>query len=49
MSVQPLLTTVDCAVTGSSPGTPDDPTCPLLPIFCDAIFPIVESLVGPGG
>jgi hypothetical protein len=41
---------VDSAVTGSSPGTPDDPNCPLLPIFCETmIFSIVESLVGPGG
>jgi hypothetical protein len=28
---------VDYAVTGSSPGTPDDPKCPLLPIFCDTM------------
>jgi hypothetical protein len=40
---------VDCAVTGSNTGTPDDPKCPLLPIFQDAIFPIVEKLVGLNG
>jgi hypothetical protein len=30
-------------------GTPDNPECPLLPIFGDTIFPKVEALVGPGG
>ena len=40
---------VDCAVTGSSPGTPSDPKCPLLPIFQNIIFPRIESMVGPGG
>jgi hypothetical protein len=40
---------VDCAVTGSSPGTPNDPKCPLLPIFFNIIFPRVEQMVGVGG
>ena len=40
---------VDCAVTGSSEGTPDNPKCALLPIFLNIIFPRVQELVGPGG
>ena len=40
---------VDCAVTGSNEGTPDNPKCPLLPIFRNIIFPRVEELVGSGG
>ena len=40
---------VDCAVTGSSCGTPMDPKKPLLPEFENNIFKRVETLVGPGG
>ena len=40
---------VDCAVTGSNNGSVDDPKCPLLPIFKDIIFPMVEAMVAPSG
>ena len=40
---------VDCAVTGSTHGSLADPKCPLLPIFKETIFAMVEKLVGPGG
>jgi len=40
---------VDCAVTGSSLGTPDDPKFPLKEYFRRTIFPIVDELVSPGG
>ena len=35
---------VNCAVTGSSEGTVNDPKCPLLPIFCDCIFKKIEKI-----
>lgn len=40
---------VDCAVTGSDPGTADNPKFPLVAVFRDYIFPKVNQLVGPGG
>jgi hypothetical protein len=40
---------VDCAVTGTTLGTPDDPKFPLKPLFERHIFPKVEGLVAPGG
>jgi hypothetical protein len=40
---------VDCAVTGSTSGTPNDPKCPLLPIFMDIIFPMIHDLIKEGG
>ena len=40
---------VDCAVTGCSHGTLDNPKFPLKALFENKIFPDVEALVGPGG
>jgi hypothetical protein len=40
---------VDCNVTGSSRGTPDDPKFALKDLFEHHIFPKLEALVGPGG
>lgn len=40
---------VDCAVTGSSLGTPDDPKFPLKEYFRRTIFPIVDELISLGG
>ena len=38
-----------CAVTGSDPGTADDPKFPLKSLLENKVFPDVETLVGPGG
>ena len=41
---------VDCAVTGSNSGSnPNDPKCPLLPIFLEIIFPMILDLIKEGG
>jgi hypothetical protein len=40
---------VDCCVTGTSSGTPSTPQCPLLPVFLETIFPMVERMVGQDG
>jgi hypothetical protein len=40
---------VDCAVTGSNPGTLDNPKFPLKGLFENKVFPDIEALVGPGG
>ena len=40
---------VDCAVTGSNPGTLDNPKFPLKALFENKVFPDIEALVGPGG
>lgn len=40
---------VDCAVTGTDPGTADNPKFPLVNVFKHYIFPKVQELVGPGG
>jgi hypothetical protein len=40
---------VDCCVTGSKVGTADDPKFPLLNLFRECIFPMIEMEVGPGG
>jgi hypothetical protein len=40
---------VDCAVTGSSPGTADDPKFPLIEVFRHHIFPQVSIMIGAGG
>ena len=40
---------VDCAVTGCSHGTLDNPKFPLKALFENKMFPDVEVLVGPGG
>ena len=40
---------VDCAVTGSDPGTADSPKFPLKSLFETKTFPDIEELVGPGG
>ena len=40
---------VDCAVTGSSYGTVDDPKFPLEDFFRVTVFPEIDSLVRPGG
>ena len=43
------LCLVDCAVTGCSHGTLDNPKFPLKALFENKMFPDVEALVGPGG
>ena len=40
---------VDCAVTGSNPGTADDPNFPLIDVFREYVFPKVSALVAVGG
>ena len=40
---------VDCAVTGSNPGTADDPKFPLIDVFREYVFPKVSALVAVGG
>ena len=40
---------VDCAVTGSTMGTADDPKFPLKAVFEKCIFPEIAKLVTPGG
>jgi hypothetical protein len=40
---------VDCAATGSNSGTPNDPKCPLLPIFLEIIFPMIQEMIQEGG
>ena len=40
---------VDCAVTGSNPGSADNPKFPLKALLESKVFPDVEALVGPGG
>jgi hypothetical protein len=40
---------VDCAVTGSDPGTSDKPKFPLIDVFRHYVFPKVDMLVGSGG
>ena len=40
---------VDCTVTGSDEGTPDNPKFSLKLLFEKTIFPEVAKLVGPGG
>jgi len=40
---------VDCAVTGSDPGTADKPKFPLKSLFETKVFPDIETLVGPSG
>jgi hypothetical protein len=40
---------VDCAITGSSPGTPADPKCALSALFEKYVFPWVDEAVAPGG
>ena len=39
---------VDCAVTGTDIGTPDDPKFPLKNLFEQYVFPTVSELVGEG-
>jgi hypothetical protein len=39
---------VDCAVTGTDIGTPDDPKFPLKNLFEQYVFPTVAELVGEG-
>ena len=46
---QDYLYLVDCAITGTSDGTSKDPKCSLEKIFEHNIFPVIRSLVGPGG
>ena len=46
---QDYLYLVDCAITGTSDGTTKDPKCSLEKIFEHNIFPVIHSLVGPGG
>jgi hypothetical protein len=40
---------VDCNVTGSSRGTPDDPEFVLKDLFEHHVFPKLDQLVAPGG
>lgn len=40
---------VDCAVTGTDIGTPDDPKFPLKGLFEQYVFPAVADLVSEGG
>jgi hypothetical protein len=40
---------VDCCVTGSSRGTPEDPKFALKDMFEFHVFPEIARLVGPGG
>ena len=40
---------MDCAVTGSDEGSPDNPKFSLKLFFEKQIFPQIAKLVGPGG